>query len=86
MTDEGLGVGRLDSDPEIRDMWGQEVEEEQPKRTRNSFRRPDYMGSVWGEMLSRLEELRAGNELLPHGCRKGREFRDTFRVPYEFYT
>lgn len=69
--------------------WLAEDEEDEeggkPKQIRQSYDRPNYWGSVWGEWLQGLRELSAADGGLDPECREARNFKGTFRVPYELF-
>ena len=59
--------------------------EQQIKRSRRSYERPDYMGSRWGQWFTKLTELSNAPGVLDPECREVGQFRTAFRLPYEIY-
>ena len=81
--DDGLGG---DGDDGVGDWWMDEEEDgDEPKETRRSYPRPEYMESEWGQWLTRLRELAAAGDGIDPACRKAVNFVENFRVPYEFF-
>ncbi|CAN0128698.1 unnamed protein product, partial [Laminaria digitata] len=66
-------------------MDGEEEDGEQPKQTRQSYPRPEYMESEWGQWLKALRELDAADGGIDPECREAVKFKEHFRVPYDFF-
>lgn len=80
--DDGLGGGGdLDA---MGDFWNEEEDADQPKETRRSYPRPEYMESEWGRWLTALRELAAAGGIDPD-CRDAVRFVEHFRIPYDVF-
>ena len=61
----------------------------QQKRTLGGWRgsskgrENQYMASIWGQWLQKLEDLSAASDELDHACRELQDFASYFRVSYE---
>ena len=52
-------------------------------RTSSRKKENQYMASIWGQWLQKLEDLRAAPDELDHACREARDFASQFRVSYD---